>query len=119
VDRVWSQPPDATWRAEFATGVAEIGANIIRYAYPSEIPGVLRFRVRVFDRYIEACFKDTGRPYEGDLAAPVTEATDPLLLADGGRGIALARAAVDDLTYERAPEGTNHWCLTKRIAGLR
>jgi serine/threonine-protein kinase RsbW len=119
VDRVWPRPPDSTWRAQFATGVAEIGANIIQYAYPADMPGRLDFRVRVFDQCIQACFTDAGRPYEGDLAAHVSEPSDPLQLADGGRGIAIARAAVDHLTYERAPGGTNHWCLTKRIAAKR
>ena len=116
VDRIWARPPDATWRAQFTTGVGEIGANIIQYAYPPDMPGSLDFRVRVFDALIEACFTDTGRAYEGDLASGVAEPTDPLMLADSGRGIALARAAVDELTYERAPGGTNHWCLTKHRA---
>jgi serine/threonine-protein kinase RsbW len=119
VDHIWSRPPDAAWRAQFATGVGEIGANIIRYAYPSDMPGILTFRVRVLDKCIEACFSDNGRPYVGDVAAQVQlEPVDPLLLADSGRGIALARAAVDDLTYERSPDGTNHWCLTKRSAAI-
>jgi serine/threonine-protein kinase RsbW len=118
VDRVWGTPPDAAWRAQFATGIGEIGANIVQYAYPPGTPGVLVFRLRVFQRCIEGCFSDTGRPYEGDIAAQVHEPADPLELAVGGRGIALARAAVDDLTYERAG-GTNHWCLTKRFAAMR
>jgi serine/threonine-protein kinase RsbW len=76
---------------------------------------MLAFRMRVFDQCIEACFSDTGRPYEGDVATQVPpEPIDPLLLAESGRGIALARAALDGLTYERAPGGTNHWCLIKR-----
>jgi serine/threonine-protein kinase RsbW len=120
VDGIWSRPPDAAWRAQFATGVGEIGANIIQYAYPSDVPGILALRLRVFDHCIEACFSDHGRPYEGDVAAQVQlEPPDPLLLADSGRGIALARAAVDDLTYERAPGGTNRWCLTKRSGAVR
>jgi serine/threonine-protein kinase RsbW len=120
VDNVWSRPPDAAWRAQFATGVGEIGANVIQYAYPSDVSGILTFRLRVFDQYIEAWFSDNGRPYAGDVAAQVQlEPADPLLLADSGRGIALARAAVDDLTYERSPGGTNHWCLTKRRAARR
>jgi serine/threonine-protein kinase RsbW len=106
------------WRAQFATGVGEIGANIVQYAYPSDMPGTLAFRLRVFDESIEACFSDTGRPFEGELAAAVPEPTDPLTLADSGRGIALAQAAVDNLTYRRAPSGTNHWCLTKRTAAM-
>ena len=119
VDRIWPRPPDAAWRAQFTTGVGEIGANIIQYAYPSEMPGILAFRLRVFDQCIEACFIDSGRPYEGDLAAQIPpEPADPLLLADSGRGIPLARATVDDLTYERTPGGTNHWRLTKRRAAI-
>ena len=118
VDRIWPRPPDAAWRAQFTTGVGEIGANIIQYAYLSETPGLLAFRLRVFDQCIEACFSDTGRPYEGDVTEAPPEPSDPLLLADSGRGIALARAAVDGLTYERVPGGTNHWCLTKRSAAM-
>jgi serine/threonine-protein kinase RsbW len=119
VDHIWARPPDAAWRAQFATGVGEIGANIIQYAYPSDMPGILTFRLRVFDQWIEACFSDNGRPYQGNVAAQVQlEPVDPLLLADSGRGIALARAAVDDLNYERSPDGTNHWCLTKRSAAI-
>jgi serine/threonine-protein kinase RsbW len=113
IDRVWSRPPDTTWKSQFATGVAEIGANIIQYAYPSDEPGVLAFRLRVFDQGIEAYFSDTGRSYEGDLGAAQPEPTDPMMLAESGRGIALAQAAVDHLTYEREPGGTNHWCLSK------
>jgi serine/threonine-protein kinase RsbW len=116
IDQVWSRPPDPTWKAQFATGVAEIGANIVQYAYPSETPGMLAFRLRVFDQSIEACFSDAGRPYEGNIVAAEPEPTDPMMLADSSRGIALAQAAVDRLTYERAPGGTNHWCLTKRSA---
>jgi len=32
------------------------------------------------------------------------------------RWIALAQAAVDELTHERRPGGTHKWCLTKRGA---
>ena len=116
VDRVWPRPPDAMWRAQFSTGVGEIGANIMKYAYPSDTPGMLAFRLRVFDHSIEACLSDTGRAFEGEIVAAAPEPADPLLLADGGRGIPLAKAAVDDLTYERSPGGTNRWCLTKRSA---
>ena len=113
---MWPRPPDPTWRAQFATGVGEIGANIVQYAYSSETPGMLAFRLRVFDQSIEACFSDTGRPYERDIAAAEPEPIDPMMLADSGRGIALAQAAFDHLTYEREPGGTNHWCLSKRCA---
>lgn len=110
VDRVWSRPPDPIWRAEFATGVGEIAANIIQHAYPSSAPGLLACRLRVFDRAIEACLSDSGPPYVPTGVPP----SDPPLLAESGRGLALAQAAVDELTYKRAPAGINEWCLRKR-----
>jgi anti-sigma regulatory factor (Ser/Thr protein kinase) len=38
-----------------------------------------------------------------------------LALPEGGYGLALARAAVDQLDYERTPDGINRWRLVKRF----
>jgi anti-sigma regulatory factor (Ser/Thr protein kinase) len=115
VAHLWPRPPDAIWQAQFATGVGEIGANIIQYAYAPDSPGSLGLRLRVFDQRIEACFSDTGQPY---VASPDTEEPDVDVdlpsLVESGRGIAITRAAVDELTYDRGEAGTNHWVLVKR-----
>jgi len=116
VDGLWPRPPDALWRAQFATGVAEIGANIMQYAYEYETPGTVSLRLRVFDRSIEACFSDTGKPYTArlDTEASAADGSDLPALAEGGRGLALTRAAVDELKYDRGEAGINHWVLVKR-----
>ncbi len=57
-------PADATWRLRFATAVAEIGANIVRHAYPVGVePRRLRLRLRAFSHRIEARFTDGGEPF--------------------------------------------------------
>lgn len=94
----------ANVRHGLATAVAEVAANIIRYA-----------RIRSFDftlslldgRTVEARFNDAGVPFrgipEGDL--------DPDVLAEGGRGLALARRALHRFEYRRLPDDTNCWTL--------
>ena len=67
VERVWPRPPDPTWRAQFATGIGEIAANIVQYAYPADTGGDLGFRVRIFRDGIQACFSDSGR----DMHQPI------------------------------------------------
>ncbi len=58
---------------------------------------------------VEARFTDTGRPTLVDLAA----AAMPGELAEDGRGLALARAAVDELSYER-DGAVNRWRIVRR-----
>lgn len=43
-------------------------------------------------------------------------ALDPEALPEGGWGLALARAALDDLAYSRAGD-ENRWVLVKRLDG--
>jgi serine/threonine-protein kinase RsbW len=115
VERVWSRPPDSPWRAQFATGVGEIAANIMQYAYTAESPGAMSLRLRAYERSVEACFRDNGQPYVPRDDAVKSDPFDVLALAESGRGIALAQAAVDQLTYERSPAGSNRWCLVKSM----
>jgi serine/threonine-protein kinase RsbW len=62
--RAGAAPDDATWRLRFATAVAEIGANIVRHAYPvGAEPRRLRLRLRAFPHRIEARFTDGGEPF--------------------------------------------------------
>jgi serine/threonine-protein kinase RsbW len=131
VDRSVPRPPDATWRQTFATAVAEIATNVIRHAYPgggaAEHPDAIRLDLRAYPDRAEATFADRGVAYAapetptapvGMPDTPVAGAVDPddlLALAEGGYGLALARAAVDELDYERSADGINHWRLMKRF----
>lgn len=127
VDQAVPAPPEPICRLPFATAVVEIAANIVRHAYPAGAePGRLRLRLRAFPDRIEARFTDCGLPFAPqppiDLG-PATPATgagpglDPLddvsLVAEGGYGLRIARAAVDELDYARTRGGRNAWRLVK------
>jgi serine/threonine-protein kinase RsbW len=55
-----------------------------------------------------AAFGDNGQPAELDLSG----AAMPGELAESGRGLPLAKAALDELTYDRV-EGRNVWTLVR------
>lgn len=108
--------PGERWRFEFVTAVVEIVANIVCHAYPAGAPDELRtvrlsFALRP-DR-IDAVLTDRGAAFVGD---PDSAAPEADLLLESGRGLALARALLDELTYERRPDGTNRWHLMKRYS---
>lgn len=119
VDHVAPAPPSGDLRARFSTAVIEIGGNIIRHAYPTGAPGTLALRLLAWPDRLEARYTDTGIRYIPQPAAPEAPAAwdDTALdaLPEGGFGLALVRAAVDALDYERAADGVNHWTLTSRL----
>lgn len=108
-------------RVQFETAVAEVAANIVEHAAEGR-DVTLVLRVSRWPDRVEARFEDDGAAADVDLAAATMPAAgDPddldavLALAEDGRGLALARAAVDELVYER--EGsTNRWLLVRRRA---
>ena len=103
--RLWADEPgvDERDRIRFETAVAEVAANIAEHAAAA---GAARVSLRLSsspDR-IQAVFEDDGAPVETGPDQPA--AGD----AERGRGLSLARAAVDRFSYER--EGaTNRWVL--------
>ncbi|MCW2582911.1 MAG: hypothetical protein JWQ53_1701 [Klenkia sp.] len=106
-------------RMHFDTAVAEVAANIVEHATRGQ-DVTLVLRVSGWPDRVEARFEDDGAEAHVDLAAAAMPGSgDPddldavLALAEDGRGLALARAAVDELVYER--EGsTNRWFLVRR-----
>ena len=116
VDQAVAEPPDARWRQLLVTALAEIGANIVRHAYPAGTkPGSLRFRLRLYPDRVVASFADWGLAFAGPAEARGALEPDQLELPEGGYGLALARAAVDRLDYRRTPGGMNCWRLVKRF----
>jgi serine/threonine-protein kinase RsbW len=114
VEGAASTPLPEDWRLSFAIAVAEIANNAVRHAYPpGRTSGPIELRLRVFRDRIEARFADCGV-----MVAPMAHALlppDPAALAESGYGLALARAAVDRLSYRRTQRGANCWRLTKRF----
>ena len=120
LDRAWEAldtlapaPPTSRWRDLFRTAVAEIAANIIRHAYPpSGAARPFELRLQVYHDRLVARFADTGVAWE---PAEEPAVPDPFDLPEGGLGLAVARGAVDELSYRREPNGTNVWQLVKHF----
>ncbi|MCF6376470.1 ATP-binding protein [Nocardioides KLBMP 9356] len=104
-----------TDRTRFEMALVEIVGNIVEHAFAADADeGGRRLSVdlRLAPDRIEATLADNGVPHELDLGSVTMPDTD----AVSGRGLALAVAAVDDLSYERV-DGRNHWGLLCRRAG--
>jgi serine/threonine-protein kinase RsbW len=107
--------PTSRWCDLFRTAVAEIAANIIRHAYPpSATTRPFGLRILVYADRLVAQFTDHGVIWEPSDTPPTP---DPLDLPEGGLGLAVARGALDELSYRRDSDGTNVWQLVKRFPG--
>ena len=113
VDQLWVQVPEVEPmdRYRFETAVIEVAGNIVEHG-GSDVR--LRLWLLVRPERVEAQFRDTGRPV--DVEAALARVPDEL--AEAGRGIALARRAVDEVSYERTGS-TNRWrVLLHRTAAV-
>lgn len=115
LEHLWLSNPDVSDRdrMRFEMSVIEILGNVVEHAYAADhvdIPGLdgRRFEIviGVDDGRLMAHLGDNGLPTALDLSRVVM----PDELAESGRGLALATAALDDLSYERSG-GRNLWDL--------
>lgn len=113
------QVDDAT-RMKFEMSVIEILGNIVEHAYAhdSSLPRVDPAEARRFEitllvgpDEVVATLGDNGMPVSLDLS----DVSMPDELAESGRGLALASAALDALDFTRV-DGRNHWRLACRLA---
>jgi serine/threonine-protein kinase RsbW len=104
--QLWREQPDVPEldRTLFATAVLEIASNIVRHAAATTIS----LAVKVDPRDLRADFCDDGEAVEIDLDA----ADLPDELTESGRGLALVRMAVDELSYERH-DNVSGWRLVR------
>ena len=108
LDRVRDENPDveATDLMLFETAVIEIANNVVEHGRP---PGTIRysFTLDVESDQLLGHLRDGGPPLEeSERAMPDTD-------SETGRGLALARVALDDLEYERV-DGHNEWTMVRR-----
>ncbi len=91
----------------FETALVEVAGNVVRAG-----GGRAMFEavvvVTLWPDRLEAELRDTGRPAPVDLDRPLPDALD-----EHGRGLPLARAALDELRYE--PGTPNRWLLVRRL----
>lgn len=113
LDELWSAHPELpeALRTRASMAVAEIGANIIEYSRPGQ-PVRMQMQLQLLAHELEIVFTDEGDPAHINLDA----VTMPDAMAERGRGLAIAEACLDRLTYRRDSTG-NHWTLAvKRYA---
>ncbi|WP_203135602.1 ATP-binding protein [Microbacterium sp. JZ31] len=95
----------------FETAVIEIANNVVEHGRPA---GEVRwqFEVRVTDDAIVAELVDSGHEFEPHLQGEM-----PSEDAEGGRGLLLAQAALDELEWSRTPAG-NRWRMVRNLGHL-
>ncbi len=109
--RLWADEPEvpAASRVRFETAVAEIAANIAEHGAGAGARQVTLELSSAADG-LQAVFEDDGDP----ALLPPEDVFLPPDDAERGRGLAMARAAVDSLRYRR-DGGTNQWVLRLRV----
>lgn len=109
LERVGQEHPDLAEQdlMLFETAVIEIVGNVVEHGRPTGKVS-WQFELTVDPDRLAGLLTDSGEHYEHDLAAVM-----PDLLDESGRGMALARAAVDELTYQRVGP-LNQWTMVRR-----
>lgn len=107
--RVGGEHPDVLTEdlCMLETAVIEIAGNLIEHGRPSG--GVeYQLRLEVLPDRLEGLLADSG----GELP-DVTTVGYPDPMSEHGRGILLAQAVLDELTYQRTP-AANTWRMVRR-----
>jgi anti-sigma regulatory factor (Ser/Thr protein kinase) len=117
-ERVHGAPPVAGRRAQVETAVGELASNIVRHAYGTSaaLGGEMTLTLCGYEDRVEGTLLDAGAAYTGPPLAELTmpDALELPELPEGGWGLRLTRAAVDELSYTRA-SGTNCWRFVRRL----
>lgn len=95
----------------FETAIVEIANNVVEYGRPE---GEVRwkFTIRVRDDEIEAELDDTGQTF-----TPARGKAMPSEDAEGGRGLPLAEALLDQIEFKRMDD-LNHWRMVRRLGQI-
>lgn len=108
--RFWHAVPDMADgdRMRFDLAVAEVAANIIEHG---NAPVDLTLNLTKYEDRVVADFDENGAALPDDVIESASDPDDPL--AESGRGLVLARSALDEFAYERSGD-VNHWHLVRR-----
>ncbi len=109
LEELWRRVPDVgdEDRMLFALAMSEIATNVVSHAEGRELIEV-RVTITASDDALTAVFTDTADPALIDLGA----VSMPGAEAESGRGLALALAALDELTHDT--DDGNTWRLARR-----
>lgn len=107
---------DETTIHSIELAVHEVATNIVDHAYPENPGGQIEASISVSGgtlgrkRRLTVELSDTGLPFDAGTVAPVNFETPQ----EGGYGLFLAEALMDEVHYERR-SGRNIWRLTKKL----
>ncbi|MGV1006689.1 MAG: ATP-binding protein [Candidatus Nanopelagicales bacterium] len=109
LDETWSAHPEipSAICTQMSIATGEIGANIVEHAAQGRAVGI-RMEVRVLPGEVHVNFTDGGIALQVDL----NTVSLPDAMAERGRGLALAKAALSELVYRR--ETVNYWTLISK-----
>ena len=112
MDGIWIASPEISSEDQmsFETALIELMSNVFRHADSGK--GITcTLTVRISEDAIDASISDTGE--SGDIK--LTNTLMPDEFEESGRGFALIKALVHELSYERENEH-NNWKITRRIS---
>ena len=110
LEQLWRLHPQVAEldRLMFATAVLEVANNILTHGQPAAIS----LELTADARELQAKLTDDGAAAVVNL----DEAAMPDTWAQSGRGLAMVRMAVDDVSHHYV-DGRNHWHLVRRRQG--
>lgn len=101
-------------RDRLVLALNEAAANVIRHAYGGRRDARMRIEAEAYDDRLVWRLFDNGKPFQG-LERVLPPSFDGS--RDGGFGVYLMRATLDDIEYARNDMGHNTLTLTRRLAG--
>jgi serine/threonine-protein kinase RsbW len=89
----------------------EICVNIVEHAYTGYAEGRIKIGLMILRQPLRFVVElaDNGRPFDPSPLAPLQND-----LQDRGRGLLLVHKLMDEVMYQRLPDG-NHWRLVKQL----
>ena len=110
LEKAWAEHPEVPGniRIDVSTAAAEVGNNILNHSGRDRDVRI-RMEVLVPGDHVRVEFADDGPPAEVDIES----ARMPDVMAENGRGLALARACLAELSYRR-DDSSNHWTLVSQ-----
>ena len=91
----------------------EILNNVAIHSYTRETTGRVEIAITTGASELVIELSDNGRPFDLKQVTKLPEVSDVASLPEGGMGIHIARAMLDDVSYEPGPP--NRWRLLKRL----
>jgi serine/threonine-protein kinase RsbW len=121
LDKVWESEAgiDLMERIRFETALIEVASNIIEHSRPvASDPIQFELELECSPERLYAEFHDNAKPAGIDLSAapPPEDLSSVENISSSGRGLALAKVALDEFSYAKLDAGNKWTLMCKRNA---